>query len=181
MKTRLCICTQSTCASPHGLIFSYVIYLMLTKIRHTWFLLWVQIQQCSYNYLTFLKTASPFVSWPVEKGGVGNCVISQHPTTPIPMGHAIKTRTHTCWEITSFAMSQPSGTRDHKATASWFFVPRRLPFWNFVISQQTQVLAIMLHSTRVDSPAKVIWKLFYLFMLLILQLTPLLKTKCIDK
>ena len=45
-----------------------------------------------------------FTPWPllksVTKGGVGKWAISQHPLILILMGHAIKARSHTHWEIT---------------------------------------------------------------------------------
>ncbi len=56
------------------------------------------------------------MSIPAEKGDVGNCAISQHPVTLIPMGHEIKARTHTSWEIAWFPtwqllhLQEPRGT-----------------------------------------------------------------------
>ena len=43
------------------------------------------------------------IPWPVsksmKKGAVGNCKILQDPVTLIQMGHWIRARTHTLWEI----------------------------------------------------------------------------------
>ena len=57
-------------------------------------------RMCELDVPRFL----PIISWPVSKSvaklGAGKCICSQHPLTLILVGHGIKARTHTHWEIT---------------------------------------------------------------------------------
>ena len=54
------------------------------------------------------------IPWPlsksVEKWAVGNCVISQHPATPIPMGHRKKARSYRESWIPNLATTEAPGT-----------------------------------------------------------------------
>ncbi len=61
------------------------------------------------------QSRSRIITWPVsksvEKGGVGNCMISQHPVTLIPEGRGIKAGTD-WYPLRNHTIQQPLGPQE---------------------------------------------------------------------
>ena len=87
---------------------------------------------CELQSSTFNWWKTIFIPWlasiSVEKGGVGNCLIPQHPMTSIPMGRRIKARIPV-EKSYNFQLGNRQGTRNHLACSIAVPDPWQLPHW----------------------------------------------------
>ena len=77
------------------------------------------MSQCDNPVWWYIHRWWSIIPWPVSKsvenGGIGNCMISQHSTTFIPMIHGIKARIHIYENYTIPSTANIECSRNHSA------------------------------------------------------------------